>query len=161
MKTRPRLEQLTTKCNILTGSYRRRNEVRTAIRNSLKRFERELFVTEFVPLQIGETHYTKEWSTEMTGWKALENAEDNAHLKAKLMDIPSESFTPEKKKQIPHDMIASSSAIENRMREDFAKLDEVAQTRLLDSFGAPGCRNRDWWHRMLMDSPMHRKFPTI
>lgn len=47
------------------------------------------------------------------------------------------------------------------MCEDFAKLDEVSQTRLLDSFGASGYRDRDWWYRMLMDGPRHRDGPTI
>ena len=59
---------------------------------------------------------------------------------AELVDMSPESFTLEEKRKILDDMIASSSAIENRMREDFAKLDEVTQTRLLDSLGASGCR---------------------
>ena len=64
----------------------------------------------------------------MTDWKALEEAEDNAHFMAELMDISPESFTLEEKKQVLHEMIASSSAIENAMRDEFAELDEVTQT---------------------------------
>ena len=59
-----------------------------------------------------------------TDWKALEDAEDHAYFMAELMDISPESFTLEEKKQILHDMIASSSAIENAMRDEFAELDE-------------------------------------
>ena len=72
-----------------------------------------------------------------------------------------ESYSLEEKKQILEDMWKTSSDIENRMREDFAKLDEVSQTKLLDSLGASGYRDRDWWYRMLMDGPKHRDKPTI
>ena len=94
-------------------------------------------------------------------WNQLEAREDHAYFMAELVDMSPESFTLEEKRKILDDMIASSSAIETRMREDFAKLDEVTQTRLLDSLGASGCRDRDWWYRMLMDGPVHREFPTI
>ena len=75
-----------------------------------------------------------------TDWKALEDAEDHAYFMAELMDISPESFTLEEKKQILHDMIASSSAIENAMRDEFAELDEVTQTRLIDDLAADGPR---------------------
>lgn len=94
-------------------------------------------------------------------WQTLEEAEDHAYFMAELVDISPESFTLEEKRQILDDMLASSSAIENRMRDDFAELDEVTQTRLLDSLGASGYRDRDWWYRMLMDGPRHRDRPTI
>ena len=72
-----------------------------------------------------------------------------------------EGFTLEEKRQILDDMIASSAAIENALREDFAKLDEVSQAKPLGSLGASGYRDRDWWYRMLMDGPKHRTRPTI
>ena len=97
----------------------------------------------------------------MTDWNTLEEAEDHAYFMAELVDISPESFTLEEKKQILEDMWKTSSDIENRMREDFAKLDEVSQTKLLDSLGASGYRDRDWWYRMLMDGPKHRDKPTI
>ena len=80
---------------------------------------------------------------------------------AELMDISPESFTLEEKKQILHDMIASSSAIENAMRDEFAELDEVAQTRLIDDLAADGPRSREWWYEVLVDGPRHRDFPTL
>lgn len=82
----------------------------------------------------------------MTDWKALEDAEDHAYFMAELMDISPESFTIEEKKQILHDMIASSSAIENAMRDEFAELDEVTQTRLIDDLAVDGPRSREWWY---------------
>lgn len=74
----------------------------------------------------------------MTDWKALEDAEDHAYFMAELVDISPESFTLEEKKHILHDMIESSTAIENAMRDEFAELDEVAQTRLIDDLAADG-----------------------
>ena len=97
----------------------------------------------------------------MTDWKALEDAEDHAYFMAELMDISPESFTLEEKKQILHDMIASSSAIENAMRDEFAELDEVTQTRLIDDLAADGPRSREWWYEVLVDGPRHRDFPTL
>lgn len=76
----------------------------------------------------------------MTDWKALEDAEDHAYSMAELVDISPESFTLEEKKQILHDMIASSSAIENAMRDEFAELDEVIQTCLIDDLTADRTR---------------------
>lgn len=94
-------------------------------------------------------------------WKNLEEAEDFAYFRAELVEMPPESYSLEEKRQILEDMRKTSSDIENRMREDFVKLDEVSQTKLLDSLGASGYRDRDWWYRMLMDSPKHRDKPTI
>lgn len=96
-----------------------------------------------------------------TDLKELQEAEDIAYFRAELVDISPESFTFEEKRQILDDMLKSSAAIEDAMREDFAKLDEVAQTKLLDNLGESGYRDRDWWYRMLMDGPRHRDKPTI
>ena len=83
----------------------------------------------------------------MTDWKALEDAEDHAYFMAELVDISPESFTLEKKR-ILRDMIASSSAIENAMRDEFAELDEVTQTRLIDDLAADEPRSREWWYEV-------------
>lgn len=96
-----------------------------------------------------------------TDWKALEDAEDRAYFMAELMDISPESFTLEEKKQILHDMVASSSAIENAMRDEFAELDEATQTRLIDDLAADGPRSREWWYEVLVDGPRRRDFPTL
>lgn len=96
-----------------------------------------------------------------TDWQTLEEAEDHAYFMAELVDISPESFTLEEKRKILDGMLEASSAIENRMRGNFAELDEVTQTRLLDSLGTSGYRDRDWWYRMLMDGPRHRDKPTI
>ena len=61
-------------------------------------------------------------------WKNLEDAEDFAYFRAELVEMSPESYSLEEKRQILEDMWKTSSDIENRMREDFAKLDEVSQT---------------------------------
>jgi len=97
----------------------------------------------------------------MTDWKTLEDAEDLAYFRAELVDMSPESFSFEEKRQILDDMIASSAAIENALREDFARLDEVTQTRLIDDLAADGPRSREWWYEVLVDGPRHRDFPTL
>lgn len=89
-------------------------------------------------------------------WK---NLEDLAYFRAELVEMFPESYSLEEKKQILEDMWKTYSDIENGMREDFAKLDEVSQTKFLDSLGASGYR--DWWCRMLMDGPKRRDKPII
>lgn len=96
-----------------------------------------------------------------TNWKALEDAEDHAHFMAELMEISPESFTLEEKRQILRELIESKVAIENAMRDEFAELDEVTQTVLIDELAADGPRSREWWHEVLVDGPRHRDFPTL
>ena len=63
--------------------------------------------------------------------------------------------------RVLEDMREVSSEIENGMREDFARLDEVTQTMFLGRLGASGYRDRDRWRRMLMDGPRQREMPTF
>lgn len=97
----------------------------------------------------------------MTEWEGLERAEDHAYFMGELVEISPESFTPEEKREILRDMIASSAAIENAMRDDFAKLGEAEQTHLIDTLAANGPRNRKWWYEVLVNDPKHRDFPTL
>ena len=93
--------------------------------------------------------------------QTLEEAEDRAYFMAELVDISPENFTLEEKKQILEEMRNTSPDIRNRMREDFAKLDEMSQAKLLGGLGASSYRDRNWWHRMLANGPKHRDKPTI
>ena len=94
-------------------------------------------------------------------WGALEAAEDHAYFMAELMDISPESFTLEEKRQILADMVRTSAALENAMRDEFAELDEESQTVLLDTMAAVGPHDREWWYERLVDGPRHRDFPTL
>ena len=96
-----------------------------------------------------------------TDLQVMKDLEDHAHFRAELYEISPESFTAEEVRGILDDMIRSKVAIEDHIREDFARLGEVEQTMLLDMLGKSGCGDRDWWRRMLMDGPVHRDFPTI
>lgn len=87
--------------------------------------------------------------------------EDRAYFMAELVEMSPQSFTLEEKQRILRNMIETSAAIENAMRDDFAHLDEVAQTRLVDSLAEAGPRDRDWRHRMLVAGPRRREGITI
>ena len=93
--------------------------------------------------------------------EAMCELEDYSHFRAELVEISPQSFTLEELKEILGDMIRSKVALEDSMREHFATLGEIEQTQLLDMLGASDCKDRDWWHRMLMDGPVHREFQTI
>ena len=93
--------------------------------------------------------------------EAMCELEDYSHFRAELVEISPQSFTLEELKDILGDMIRSKVALEDSMREHFTTLGEVEQTELLNMLGASGCKDRDWWYRMLMDGPVHREFLTI
>lgn len=59
-------------------------------------------------------------------WKALTEEEEIAYFKTELVGISPQSYSLEEKEQICEDMGRPSAAIEDAMREDFAKLDEAA-----------------------------------
>ena len=96
-----------------------------------------------------------------TDWNALTAEEDRAYFMAELVEISPQSFTLEEKQRILRNMIETSAAIENAMRDEFAELDEVTQTRLIDDLAADGPRSREWWYEVLVDGPRHRDFPTL
>lgn len=96
-----------------------------------------------------------------TDWNALNAEEDRAYFMAELVEISPRSFTLEEKQRILRNMIEASTAIENAMRDDFARLDEVTQTRLIDALAEAGLRGRGWWYRMLVACPRRREGITI
>lgn len=93
--------------------------------------------------------------------EAMKELGDYAHFRAGLVECSPESFTTEELREMLDDMIRSKVALEDSMREHFATVTEVEQTMLLDSLGASGYKNRDWWYRMLMDFSIHRSRPTV
>lgn len=93
--------------------------------------------------------------------KKMMELEDYAHFRAELVEISPQSFDIDELREILDDMIRSKVAMENDMRDSFAELGEVEQTKLLDSLGQSGYKDRDWWYRMLMDGPRHRDRPTF
>ena len=81
----------------------------------------------------------------------LLEAESIAHLRGEIAPLSPQSYTLEEKQQIIEDMDRTTADIERFMREDFRRLDEVAQTKLLDLLGASGQESREWWRAILMD----------
>ena len=64
-------------------------------------------------------------------WEALKDAEDLAYFRAELAEVSPGNYPLEEKMRVLEDMREVSSEIENGMREDFARLDEVTQTMFL------------------------------
>lgn len=93
----------------------------------------------------------------------MKEAEALAYFRAELVDISPESYTLDEKKQISEDMDASSAAIEDAMREDFEKLDEVTQTKLLDMLCASGIESPQWWWDVLVGEgdPLYRELEPL
>lgn len=75
-------------------------------------------------------------------WEALKDAEDLAYFRAELAEVSPGNYPLEEKMRVLEDMREVSSEIENGMREDFARLDEVTQTMFLGRLGASGYRDR-------------------
>ena len=73
-------------------------------------------------------------------WEALKDAEDLAYFRAELAEVSPGNYPLEEKMRVLEDMREVSSEIENGMREDFARLDEVTQTMFLGRLGASGYR---------------------
>ena len=57
-----------------------------------------------------------------TNWNALYAAEDMAYFRGELCNYSPESYTIDEKRQIGHDMIASTKAILDAMRREFEQL---------------------------------------
>ena len=58
-------------------------------------------------------------SATSTDWNALQQAEDMAYFRADLCLYSPESYTLDEKRDICNEMISSSKAILDAMREDF------------------------------------------
>ena len=68
----------------------------------------------------------------------LTQAEDMAHFRADLCLYSPESYTLDEKKEICNDMMATSKAVLDAMREDFEQLPPDARAKLLDMLCASG-----------------------
>ena len=86
----------------------------------------------------------------------LLEAENIAYFRGEIALLSPQSYTLEEKRQIIEDMDRATANIERFMREDFRRLDEVAQTKLLDLLGTFGQESREWWRRMLMDESVSK-----
>ena len=84
----------------------------------------------------------------------LTQAEDMAYFRADLCCYSPESYTLEEKKEISNDMMATSKAVLDAMREDFEQLPPDARAKLLDMLCASGVESPQWWWDVLVgDGP--------
>lgn len=65
--------------------------------------------------------------------------------RADLCIYSPESYSLDEKKVICNDMMATSKAVLDAMRNDFEQLPPVARTKLLDMLCASGVESPQWW----------------
>ena len=80
----------------------------------------------------------------------LAQAEDMAYFRADLRLYSPESYTLDEKKEICNDMMATSKAVLNAMREDFEQLPPDARAKLLDMLCQSGVESPEWWWGVLV-----------
>ena len=80
-----------------------------------------------------------------TKWEELRQAEEMAYFKADLCLYSPESYSLDEKKQICNDMMVTSKAVLDGMREDFQQMPPDARAMLLDMLCASGVESPQWW----------------
>jgi hypothetical protein len=93
----------------------------------------------------------------------LTQAEDMAYFRADLCLYSPESYSLEEKKDICNDMIATSKATLDAMREDFEQLPPDARAKLLDMLCASGVESPEWWWDVLVGDgdPLYRELEFL
>ena len=93
----------------------------------------------------------------------LTQAEDMAYFRADLCCYSPESYTLEEKKEICNDMMATSKAVLDAMREDFERLPPDARAKLLDMLCASGVESPQWWWDVLVGDgdPLYRELEPL
>jgi actin-like ATPase involved in cell morphogenesis len=75
----------------------------------------------------------------------LSQAEEMAYFRADLcLDSP-ESYTLDEKKEICNDMMSTSKAMLDAMREDFESMPPELRSKLLDMLCESGVESPQWW----------------
>ena len=93
----------------------------------------------------------------------LTQAEDMAYFRADFCLYSPESYSLEEKKEICNDMMATSSAILDTMREDFEQLPPDARAKLLDMLCQSGVESADWGCDVLVGDgdPLYRELEPL
>ena len=78
-------------------------------------------------------------------WEELKQEEEMAYFRADICLYSPESYSLEEKKQICNDMMSTSKATLDAMREDFEQLPPDARAKLLDMLCASGVESPEWW----------------
>lgn len=98
-----------------------------------------------------------------TDWTALQQAEDMAYFKADLCLYSPESYTLEEKRDICNEMMGTSRAILDAMREDFQSQPPEFRSKLLAMICEAEPDKAKWWWDVLVGEgdPLYRELETI
>ena len=93
----------------------------------------------------------------------LTQAEDMAYFRADLCCYSPESYSLEEKKEICNDMMSTSKAVLDAMREDFERLPSDARAKLLDMLCQSGVETPEWWWQVLVGGgdPLYRELEPL
>ena len=93
----------------------------------------------------------------------LTQAEDMAYFRADLCCYSPESYSLEEKKEICNDLMSTSKAVLDAMREDFEQLPPDARAKLLDMLCASGVESPQWWWDVLVGEgdPLYRELEPL
>jgi len=83
-------------------------------------------------------------------WEELKQEEEMAYFRADICLYSPESYSLEEKKQICNDMMSTSKAMLDAMREDFERLPPDLRAKLLDMLCASGVESPEWWWDVLL-----------
>ena len=113
---------------------------------SLPRFTRDLRV-----LRGGRDERIADMTTmNDEKWTELQRAEDMAYFKADICLYSPESYSLDEKRDICNEMISSSKAILDAMREDFQTYPPELRSKLLTILCEAEPENADWWWDVLV-----------
>jgi hypothetical protein len=96
-------------------------------------------------------------------WEELKQEEEMAYFRADICLYSPESYSLEEKKQICNDMMSTSKATLDAMREDFEQLPPDARAKLLDMLCASGVESPEWWWSALVGDgdPLYRELEPL
>ncbi|MBQ3283987.1 MAG: hypothetical protein IJH42_09115 [Atopobiaceae bacterium] len=96
-------------------------------------------------------------------WEELKQEEEMAYFRADICLYSPESYSLEEKKQICNDMMSTSKATLDAMREDFEQLPPDARAKLLDMLCASGVESPEWWWDVLVGDgdPLYRELEPL
>ena len=96
-------------------------------------------------------------------WEELKQEEEMAYYRADICLYSPESYSLEEKKQICNDMMSTSKATLDAMREDFEQLPPDARAKLLDMLCASGVESPEWWWDVLVGDgdPLYRELEPL
>ena len=96
-------------------------------------------------------------------WEELKQEEEMAYFRADICLYSPESYSLEEKKRICNDMMSTSKATLDAMREDFEQLPPDARAKLLDMLCASGVESPEWWWAALVGDgdPLYRELEPL